>query len=98
MIEASKLITLQSLLSLLEHMRRGAALKRLVQNHRDALAHLREGHRRGPFFSPVRCLVPETTWPVTKAFDAAANPSSDAPHSPPNRLRFCLLHTLFKAM
>ena len=41
MIEASKLIPLQSLLSLLEHMRRGAALKRLVQNHRDALANLR---------------------------------------------------------
>ena len=41
MIEASQRIPLQSLLSLLEHMRRGAALKRLVQKHRDALANLR---------------------------------------------------------
>src|SRR3989442_380977 len=89
MIEASQLMTLQSLLSLLEQMRRGAALKRLVQKQRDALAHLREGHRRGPCFSPVRFLVPETTWPGTTAFDAAANPSSDAPHRPPTRLRLC---------
>ena len=28
-------------------------------------------------------------WPVTKAFDDAANPSNDAPHSPPNPLRSC---------
>src|SRR6266849_2989358 len=82
-------MALQSHLALLEHMRHRAALKRLVQNHGDALANLWEGHRRGPFFSPARFPAPETTWPVSKAFDDAANPSNCAPHSPPNPLRSC---------
>jgi hypothetical protein len=49
-IEAGQLIALQSLLSLLEPTRRRAALKRLVQNHGNALANLRSGDRRRPFF------------------------------------------------
>ena len=39
-IEASELIALQSHLALLEPMRHRAALKRLVQDHGDALANL----------------------------------------------------------
>jgi hypothetical protein len=40
-IEASKLIALQALLALLQPMRHRAALKRLAQDHGDALANLR---------------------------------------------------------
>ena len=40
-IETSQLIALQALLARLENMRRRTALKRLVQDHRDALANLR---------------------------------------------------------
>src|SRR5712691_11469110 len=88
-VEASQLIALQALLALLEHMRHRAALKRLVPDHRDALAHLREGHRWGPFFSPDRFPAPGTTWPVRTVFDDGANPSNGAPHNPPTRLRSC---------
>ena len=41
MIEARQLIALQSLLALLQPMRHRAALKCLVQDQRNALAHLR---------------------------------------------------------
>src|SRR5712691_8376333 len=70
-------------------MRHRPALKRLAQDHGDALTNLGEGDRRGPFFSPGGFPVPGTTWRVTKAFDDAANPSNCAPHNPPNRLRSC---------
>jgi hypothetical protein len=40
-IEASKLIALQALLALLQHMRHRPALKRLAHDHGDALANLR---------------------------------------------------------
>ena len=40
MIEASKLIALQALLTFGQHVRHRAALKRLAHDHRDALAHL----------------------------------------------------------
>ena len=40
-IEARQLIALQALLARLEHMRHRAALKRLAQDHRNALANLR---------------------------------------------------------
>jgi hypothetical protein len=86
-IEARQLIALQALLALLQHMRRRVALKRLAQDQRNALANLREGNRRGPFFSPDRFPAPETMWLVTIAFDAAANPSNCAPHNLPIRLR-----------
>ncbi len=59
-VEASKLIALQSLLTLLEHVQLRAALKCLVQDQGDAVANLREGERRGPFFSPERFLAPGT--------------------------------------
>jgi hypothetical protein len=39
-IEASKLIALQALLALLQHMRHRPALKRLAQDHGDILANL----------------------------------------------------------
>ena len=45
-------MALQSPLALLEPMRHGAALQRLVQDHDDTLANLREGHRRSPCFFP----------------------------------------------
>ncbi len=41
MIEAGKLISLQALLAFSQHARPRAALKRLVQDHRDTLANLR---------------------------------------------------------
>ena len=41
MIEAGKLIASQALLAFGQHMRHRAALKRLVQDHGDALANLR---------------------------------------------------------
>src|SRR5712691_9998435 len=70
-------------------MRHRPALKRLAQDHGDALTNLGEGDRRGPFFSPAGFPSPGTTWPVTKAFDDAASPSNCAPHNLPNRLRSC---------
>ena len=57
MIEARKLVALQALLALLQHMRHRSTLKRLVQDQRNALANLRDGDRRGPFFFPVRFPV-----------------------------------------
>src|SRR5712692_6232644 len=80
-------MALQSLLTLLEHVQLRATLQCLVQAHGDALANLRYGDRRGPFFSPERVLAPETMWSLTKASDAAASPSNDAPHSSPIQLR-----------
>lgn len=41
MIEAGKLIAPQALLAFGQHLRHRAALKRLAQDHRDALANLR---------------------------------------------------------
>jgi hypothetical protein len=41
MIEAGKLIAPQALLAFSHHLRHRAALKRLAQDHRDALANLR---------------------------------------------------------
>src|SRR5712692_11341623 len=94
-IVSSTLMTWQALLALLHHRRHRPALQRLAHDHREALAHLREGDRRGPFFSPAGFPVPGTTWPGTTAFDDAANPSNGAPHSPPNRLRSsCAAYTL----
>ena len=40
-IETSQLIALPALLTFLEHMRQGAALKSFIQDHRDTLAQLR---------------------------------------------------------
>jgi hypothetical protein len=74
---------------LLEHVQLRATLPCLVQDHGDALAHRREGNRRGPLFSPERFRARATLSPGTKAFDAAAHPSHDAPHRPPNPLRSC---------
>src|SRR5512145_752528 len=70
-------------------MRPRAALKFLAQDHRNALANLWAGNRRGPCFFPEQFPVPGTMWRVTTAFDEAANPSNDAPHNPPNRFRSC---------
>jgi hypothetical protein len=89
MIETSQRIALQALLALLQPMRKLPTLKRLVQDQGNALTNLREGDRRGPFFSPARFPAPETTWPVMTAFDGAATLSHDAPHSRPHRLRSC---------
>src|SRR5512145_1506754 len=89
MVETSQLIALQALLAFPPHMRPRPTLKRLVQNHGNALTNLREGDRRGPFFSPARFLAPGTTWPGMTAFDDAATLSNGAPHSRPNRLRSC---------
>jgi hypothetical protein len=41
MIEAGKLIAPQALLAFSQHLRHRVALKRLAQDHRDALANLR---------------------------------------------------------
>src|SRR2546425_4566971 len=89
MIETSQLIALQALLALLQPLRHRPTLKRLVQDHGNALTNLWEGDRRGPFFSPDRFPAPGTRWPVTTAFDDAATLSNCAPHSRPTRLRFC---------
>ena len=88
-IETRKLMALQALLALLQHRRHRPTLKRLVQDQGNALTNLRDGDRRGPFFSPARFPAPETRWPVTRAFDDAATRSNGALHSPPNRLRSC---------
>src|SRR6516165_2298571 len=86
-IETSKLIALQALLALLQPIRKLPTLKRLVQDQGNALTNLRQGDRRGPVFSPDRFPAPGTTWPVTRAFAAAATLSKAAPQSRPNRLR-----------
>src|SRR5882724_9358202 len=36
-------------------------------------------------FSPAGFPSPETTWPVTTAFDDGASPSNGGPHHPPRR-------------
>src|SRR3989442_11133200 len=64
-IETSQLIALQALLALLQPLRPRPTLKRLVQDQGNTLTHLREGERRGPFFSPDRFPAPRTTWPGT---------------------------------
>ena len=57
MIEASQLIALQALLTLLQPLRHRPTLKHLVQDQGNALANLREGDRRGPFFHIPTDLV-----------------------------------------
>ena len=54
MIEARQFIALQALLALRQHRRSRPTLKRLAQDGRDALANLRQGESRRPFFSPMR--------------------------------------------
>jgi hypothetical protein len=89
MLETSQLIALQALLALLPPRRKLPPLKRLGHDQGNALTNLREGDRRGPFFSPDRFPAPETTWPVMTACDGAATLSHDAPHRRPHRLRSC---------
>jgi hypothetical protein len=90
-IEARTLLALQAPLALPEPRRHGAALTRLVHDHREALAHLREGDGRGPLFSPARLLAPATTEPVPPAFAEVATPSKGGPHRQPHPLRSCFL-------
>ena len=54
MIEAGQLIALQALLAFGQHLRHRVALKRLAQDHRNALANLRQCYGRRPFFPPLR--------------------------------------------
>src|SRR5712692_1519553 len=89
MIEARPCIALQALLALRQPRRSRPTRKRLAQDGRDALAHLRQGASRGPFFFPEAFPAPETTSPVTRAFDAAASLSNDGPHRRRTRLHSC---------
>ena len=49
--ETHKRIALQALLALLQHMHHRPTLKGLVHDQGNALTNLRQGDRRGPFFS-----------------------------------------------
>src|SRR5213593_3148951 len=82
-IKARQLMALQALLALLESRRHRPAWKRLVQAHGHTLAQLREGHCRGPFFSPAGLPSPGTTEPGPTACAAAATLAHGAPHQPP---------------
>src|SRR5262249_51317257 len=59
--EASQRIASQALLTFIQQMGQRAALKRLVQDCRNALTDLRERDCRCPFFSPDGFRAPETT-------------------------------------
>src|SRR5215216_3024081 len=50
----------------------------------------------GVHFFPARFLVPETTSPVTKAFDDATRPSNCAPHSRPSPLHSCFAEYILR--
>src|SRR5262249_57452941 len=64
MIQASKLIALQTPGLLMPHTCWRPALIHVVQDHRDAHVYLRYCHGWRPFFSPARFPSPETRWRV----------------------------------
>src|SRR6266566_5423437 len=89
MIQASKLIALQTPGLFMQHTGCRPALIHVVQDHRDARVDLRYRHRWRPFFSPEEFPSPETMWRVTTAFGDDATPSNDGPHRPLPRLHSC---------
>src|SRR5262244_4196903 len=89
MIEASKLMALQTPGLLMQHTCWRPALIHVVQDHRDAHVSLRYCHRWHPFFPPAGFLSPETRWRVTTVFDDAATPSNSGPHSLLTQLHSC---------
>jgi len=61
-IEACKLVTLQTPFAFMQHTSHRPALTRLVKDQRDAFADLGQRHRRSPFFSPDAFPSLQTTW------------------------------------
>src|SRR5262245_51247665 len=89
MIQASKLMALQTPGLLMQHTCWCPALIHVVQDHRNARVYLRYRHRWRPFFSPAGFPSPETRWRVTIAFGDDATPPNSGPHSPLTRLHSC---------
>src|ERR1043166_4371559 len=89
MIQASKLIALQTPGLLMQHTCWRPALIDVVQDHRDARVYLRYRHRWRPFFSPARFPSLKTRWRVMTAFGDDATPSNSGPHSLLTQPRSC---------
>jgi len=89
MIQASKLIALQTPGLFMPQTWCRPALIHGGQDHRDACVYLRYRHRRRPCVSPAALPSPATMWRVTTAFGDEATPANDGPPRPLTPLHSC---------
>ena len=88
-IETGTFVALSTLFPCMQQTRQRPALARVVQEQREAVAHLWERHRRGPCFSPEGLPSRSTPWRSTQACDEEASPSHGVPPHPPSRRHSC---------